>query len=107
MRDRPRPDRSARDVEELAVMLEAVVGQRLDDDVRRLDKARPRLAHRDAEPLVLDARRAAPKAEQAAPAAQNVQEGDLLGDPDRIVPRQHDDGGAEANAAGAPGEIRE
>src|SRR5438552_11284212 len=105
MRDRPRPDRGARDLEELAVMFEAVVGQRLDNDVRRLDKARPRLAHRDAEPLIFDARRAAPEAEQATPAAQDVQERDLLGDPDRVVPWQHDDGGTEADAAGAPGEI--
>ena len=54
-------------------MLEAVLGQRLDDDLRRLDKARPRLLHRDAEAFVFDARRAASEAEQAASAAEDVQ----------------------------------
>ena len=72
MRDRPRPDRGARDLEELALMLEAVLRQRLDDDLRRLDKARSRLFHRDAEALVFDARGAAPEAEQTTPAAQDV-----------------------------------
>ena len=105
MRDRPRPDRGARDLEEFAVVLEALVRQRLDDDLRRLDKARPRLPHRDAEALVFDARRAAPEAEQAAPAAQDIEQRDLLGDAHRVVPRQHDDRGAELDALGAAGVI--
>src|ERR1044071_4333202 len=105
MRDRPRPDRRARDLEELALLLEAVLGQRLDDDLRRLDKARPRLLHRDAEAFVFDARGTAPKAKQAAAAAEDIEQRDLLRDSHRVMPGQHDDRGAQANAAGAAGKI--
>ena len=107
MRDRPRPHRGARYAEELAVMLEAVARQRLDDDVGGLDKARPCLAHRHPEPLVFDAGRTPPKAEQTPPAAQYIEQRDLLRDPDGIVPRQDDDRGTELDTAGAAGVIRQ
>ena len=81
------------------------LGERLADQLRGLGKARARLAHRDAEPFVFDARSTAAKAEQAAPAAQYVEKGDLLGDADRVVPRQHDDRGPERDPLGAAGEI--
>ena len=103
--DRPRPDRHARDLEELALVLEHFVAQRLDHDLRRLGEARPRLAHRDAEAFVLGRGGAAPEAEQAAPAAHDVEQRDLLGDPHRVVPRQHDHRGAELDALGAAGEV--
>ena len=105
MRDRARPDRGARDLVELALPLEFGLAQRLADQLRGFGEARPRLAHRDAEALVFDARRAPAKAEQAAPAAQDVEQRDLLGDADRVVPRQHDDRGAERDPLGAAGEI--
>ena len=79
----------------------------LDDDLRRLDKARPRLAHRNAEAFVLDARRAAAEAEHTAPAAEYVEQRDLFGDAHGVVPRQHDDRGAERDALGAAGVIRQ
>ena len=107
VRDRPRPDRGARDFEELAVIGKGFAAQRRDDDLGRLDKARPRLLHRHAEPLVFDAGRAAPEAEQAAPAAQDIEQRDLLGDAHRVVPRQHDDRGAELDPLRAPGVIGE
>ena len=107
MRHRPRPDRGARDLEEPPFMLEAVVRQGLDDDLRRFDKAWPRLVHRDAEALVFDARRAASEAKHATSAAQDVEQCDFFGDPHRIMPGQHDDRGAEADAAGAASEIGE
>src|SRR3984957_9359967 len=103
MRDRARADRGARDLEEFALMLEAVVAERLDDDLRRLNKARPRLAHRYPETLVFYTRRAAAKAEEAPTAAHDVEQRDLLGDPHWIVPRQHDNRGAEGDPFGAAG----
>src|SRR6266436_9405670 len=105
MRDRARPDRCARDLVELALPLEFGLGKRLADELRRLGKARPRLAHRYPEPGIFDTRRSAAKAEEAAPAAEDVEEGDLLGDADRIVPRQYDDRGPERYPLGAAGEI--
>ena len=105
MRDRARPDRGLRDLVELALPLEFRFAQGLADQLRRLGKARPGLAHRDAKAGVLDARRPPAKAEQAAPAAEDVEERDLLGDPDRIVPRQHDDRGPKGDPFGAAGEI--
>src|SRR5216684_7178440 len=101
MRDRARPDRCARDLVELALPLEFRLGERLADELRRLGKARPRLAHRYPEPGIFDARRPAAKTEQAAPAAQYVKQRDLLGDADRVVPRQHDDRGPERDPPGA------
>src|SRR5882724_6760409 len=75
MRDRARPDRSARDLVELALPLEFRLAQGLADQLRGFGKARPRLTHRDAEPLIFDACRPAAKAEETAPAAENVEEG--------------------------------
>ncbi len=97
MRDRPGPDRGRRDLVELAVPGEDVVGQGLDDDLRRLHEAGPRLLHRDAESRVLDARRAAAEPEEAPPPREHVEESDLLGDPDGIVPGQHDHRGPEGD----------
>src|SRR5271166_2519654 len=105
MRDRARPDRGARDLIEFAVPLEFRLAQCLAYQLRGLGKAGPRLAHRDAEARVFDARGTPAKAEQAAPAAENVEECDLLGDADRIVPWQDDDRGPEDDPLGAPGEI--
>src|SRR5262249_57340695 len=65
MRDRAGPDRGARDLIEFALPLEFRLAQCLADQLCSLGKAWPRLAHRDAEPLVLDARGPPAKAEQA------------------------------------------
>ena len=105
MRDRARPDRGARDLVKLALPLEFGLAQCLADQLRGLGKARPRLPHRDAKPLVFDARGTAAKAEQAPPAGQDVEQCDPFGDADRVVPRQDDDRGPEGDALGAAGEI--
>src|SRR5271169_3064102 len=105
MRDRTWPDRGARDLVELALPLEFGLAERLADQLRGFGKARARLAHRDAEPGIFDACSTPAKAEQAATAAQNVEQRDLLGDADRVVPWQHDHRGPERDPLGAPGEI--
>ena len=86
----------------LAVELEAFLRQRLLDDLRGFDEAGARLAHRDAEAFVFHAGGAAAEAEQAAAAAHDVQQGDLLGDTDRVMPGQDDHGGAELDALVRP-----
>ena len=105
VRDRARPDRRPRDLEELAVPLEDVLGQRLDDDLGGLHEARPRFLHRDAEAGVLHGGRAAAEAEHAAAVREDVEQRDLLGHPHRVVPGQHDDRGAEDDALGAAGDV--
>ena len=105
MRDRARANRCPGNLEELTVPLERLVRQRLDDNLRRLDESWPRLFHRDAKAGVLHARGAAPEAEQAAAARDDVEQRDLLGDADGIVPRQHDDGRAERDASRPAGVV--
>src|SRR5262249_35822169 len=95
----------ARDLVEFALPLELGFAQCLPDQLRRLGKTWASLAHRDAEPLILDARGAAAKAEQAASTAEDVEQRNLLGNTDRVVPRQYDDRGSEGDALGAAGEI--
>ncbi len=89
----------------LALPFKFRLAERQADELRRLDEAWARFLHRDAEAGVFDRRRATAEAEQAAPAAQNVQQRDLFGDADRVVPWQHDDGGTKCDALGAAGEI--
>ena len=105
MRHRPRPDRRAGDVVEFPVIFETLLRQRQAHDLGRFHEAPARLLHRDAEARVFHARRAAAEAEQAAPAAQHIEQRDLLGDPDRIVPRQHDHRGAQRDPLRPSGEI--
>ena len=107
MRDRPRPDGGARDLEELAVPLEDLVGERLDHDLRRFHEARARLVHRDAEAGILHAGRPAAEAEETAAAAHDVEQRDLLGHAHGIVPREHDHGRAERDAPGPSRVVRE
>src|SRR6185437_8085550 len=101
MRHRAWANRRARDLEELALVLEHGLRQRLHHDLRGLDEARTGFLHRDAEASVFDARGAPAEAEHAAPATQYVEQRDLLGDAHRIVPGQHDHRGAERDALGA------
>src|SRR5690606_254793 len=107
MRDRSRPDRHSRDLEEFAVVLEHFVRECLDHDLGGLGEAGPGLAHGNAEALVLDRGGAAAEAEQAAPAAHDVEQRDLLGYAHRIMPRQHDHRRAELHPLRPPGEIGE
>ena len=107
VRGGPRPDRGRGDLEELAVPVEDLLGQRLDDDLRGLDEAGTRLLHRHAEAGVLHAGRAAAEAEHAAAVREDVEQRDLLGDPHRIVPGEHDDGGTQRDALRAAGDVAE
>ena len=81
------------------------LAERKANELCRFDEARARLLHRNAEAGVFDRRSASAEAEQAAPAAQHVQQRDLFGDADRVVPWQHDDCGAECNALRSAGEV--
>ena len=85
-----------------AVPLEGVLGQRAHHDLRGLHEARAGLFHGNAEAGVLDAGRAAAEAEQAAAAAEDVEERDLLGHPHRVVPGQDDHRRAQDDAARPP-----
>ena len=75
--------------------------------MRGLHEAWTGLLHRDAEAGVFDTGGAAAEAEQAASAAQHVEQRDALGDTDRIMPGQHDHRGAKLHALRAAGEIAE
>ena len=88
-------------------MAERLVPQRLDDDLGGLDEAGARLAHIHAEAVILRPASATAKAEQAAPAAHNVELRDHLRHPHRVVPGQHDDGGAKLHPLGAACEVRQ
>src|ERR1700733_2881414 len=92
-------------VEELAAVFEGFLSEAEPDDVETFLEARPRLVHRNAKPFIFDTRGAAAETEQTAAAAENVEQRDLLGDADRVVPGDHDDGGAEVDAFGSAGEI--
>src|SRR5712691_3280279 len=105
MGDRARAARDRRDIEILSLPVEDLVRERLDDDPCRLDEAGPRFLHRDAEPGVLDARRAAAESEEAAASGQDIEERDLLGDPNGIVPGQHDHRRPERDPPGPTGVI--
>ena len=58
-------------------------------------------------PVVLDARQAAADAEDHAAARDVVEQRDLLGDAQRVVPRQHDDAGAEQDVRVLAGHVRQ
>ncbi len=92
---------------EFALPLEFGLAQCLSDQLCRLGKARPRLAHRDAEPLIFDARCTPAEAEEAPPAGQDIEKSDPLGDADRIIPRQDDNRRPEHDPLGAAGIIGE
>ena len=79
--------------------------ERFDHDLSRLDKPLAGLVHRDAKPVVLQLGRAPPKPDEQPPAGEDVEHGDLLGHPHRIMPRQNNDSRAQLNPGGAPGHI--
>ena len=86
-------------------MLEHLVLERLDHDLGSFRESGPRLVHRHAETGVFHARCAAAETKQAPPPGENVEMGDHLRYPDRIVPRQHDDGGPELDPLRATREV--
>ena len=98
MGDRAWTNRRPRDFEELPLPLEDVLAEGPDHDLRGFHEAGARFLHGDPEAGILDARRPPPEPEEASAARQDVEQGDLLGDADRVVPRQHDHRGAEGDA---------
>ena len=78
--------------------------ERFGDDVHRLVEARVGLLHRDAEARELVPAIALADAEIEPSAGQQVKRRGLLGQQDRVVPRQDQHGGAEAQRRGARAE---
>src|SRR5207248_1487416 len=91
-------------MEQLTVVLDVSTVEAFEDRFGVLHEALPRRAHVDSEAVVLDPGEAAPEPEDQTSAAEVVEQGDLLGDPDRVVPRQHDNCGAEAERPRLPGQ---
>jgi len=79
--------------------------QGLADHVDRLVEPRGRLVLRDAEAGKLVRAVALADAEIEAAVRQQVEGRGLLGDQHRVMPRQHDDRGAEPDALGARRQI--
>ena len=86
------------------MMREALIGgPRLENDLKSLVEARVGLFLRDAEAREFGVAVALADAEVEPPAREKVDGGSLLGEQNRIVPGQHDHGGAEAQRPGARG----
>ena len=106
--DRARLDDDILEPPALALIGEPALRRpRLADHLHRLVEPLGRLLGRDAEPGKLVAAVALADAKIQAAVRQQIECGRLLGDEDRVVPRQHDDRGAEADALGAGRQIGE
>ena len=104
---RPRPDRHFWNFVELPVPFEDFVTQCFGHELRGFGEARPRLLHRHAEARILHGGRTTAEAEHTAAVGEDVEERDLLGHPHRVVPRQHDHGGAERDPLRPAGDVAE
>ena len=107
MRHRPRPDADFGDMEILSLVRKAFLRESLDHDFSGFFETLARFVDRHAEALVFRRGRAAAKTEDGPAAGQHVERRYLLGDADRVVPRQHDDRGHQLYATGATGHVRE
>ena len=101
----PGADVRRRLAEMLAVALHGARLQRAHHRLGIFDEALAALAHFEAEAVELHPPEAAPHAEDHPPVRQVVEQRDLLRDPDRLVPGQHDHHGAEAGARRPPGHV--
>jgi hypothetical protein len=90
-----------------AVALDDAALGRLEDHARRLVEAVARLVHVHAEAGILAPRQAAPETEHRAATGEMVEQHDLLGDAQRIVPRQDEGARGEPDARRAPRQPRE
>ena len=106
-RVRARADVAAHLFDVRAVVLAVAALETLQDHLRRLDEELAAGVHVDAEAFELDPPEAAPEAEDEAAVRQIVEHADLLGDADRIVPRQHDDHRSEQQRVALAGEVGE
>jgi hypothetical protein len=80
--------------------------QPLLDDAIAFGEARPRLVHVDVVGVVLHLGRAAADAEMQRAVRHAVQHGDLLGEPQRVVPRQHQHRGAKRQVGKGRRDVR-
>lgn len=103
---RPQRDMGVAHLDMAALIVDPVLVLRHVDDVERLAEAGAGLLDRDAEAGEFVAVAAAADPEVEPPARQDVDIGDLVDQPHRVVEGQHHDPGAEANAAGAGGGVR-
>src|SRR2546425_9213334 len=101
-----REHRRLRDLEELPLVAERLAAERLQDDVDRLLPPRAAALQLEAEPLELVALVAAAEPDVEAPAAEQVERRDLLGDHQRVVERHHDDGRAHSQPGGLRRDVR-
>jgi hypothetical protein len=86
----------------LAVVGETLLaGERFHQQLEAFDVTLLRFAHRYAERIELFLAVAPTDTHLVASARQQIERGDLFGKQHRVVPRQHDDSGAKADAAGA------
>jgi hypothetical protein len=105
--ERPRAELAAPLLHERAVELHPAALEPFEDHLRRLDEDRAALLLVDAEAFELDPAEPAADAEDQPPVREVIEHEHLLGDPDRVVPRQHDHHRAELDGARAAGEVRQ
>jgi hypothetical protein len=103
---RTRPELGTGLLVELAVTLDKSGLQRIDDHRSRLIEALSGLVHAQAKGGEFPPRQAAAKAEAEPALAQHVEHGRILGDAQRIVPRQDDSRGAQIDVRAERGQIR-
>ncbi len=94
------------DVPELAVMRKRLARQSLFDDLEDLGKARAALVHVDVVGVVFHPRGATPDAEMQGALRQAVEHGDFFGQPQRMIPGQHQHRGAERQIRKFRGDMR-
>ena len=100
----PRRDDGVLHAIELALVAERLARPSAADDLQRLAEARLALGVRHAVNVVRAHDAAAPDAELEAPFADVIDGGDLFGDAQRMIQRQHLHGGADADPARAAGD---
>ena len=107
VRNRGGTDRGARNLEVLPIIFETRLREAETNDVQPFLEARTRFVHRDAETFILHPGGTAAEPEDATPARQDVQQRNLFGNPDRIVPGNDDHPGAQMDPFGSPGVVRQ
>ena len=76
------------------------------DDLEDLREARAALVHVDVVGVVFHLGGAAPDAEMQGSLRQAIEHGDFFGEPQRVIPRQHQHRGAERQVGKFCGDMR-
>ena len=100
-----KPDRPV-DVPEFSAVGEFLTAQPLLDDFKNFREARAAFVHVDAIGVVFHFRGAASDAEMQRSSREAVEHGDFLGEAQRVIPGQHQHGGAERQAGESGGDVR-